>query len=278
MTRLSVVLSLGLAFPVFAQEPTSSTGKLALTVVTKGLEKLATLDPVKSANAYQSELDKVRRKLEALKAAEPGFDVSAHEKRLAGYEQVLAQGKADKAAAKDARAREVADKKEQADAEAAARLAEREAKAAEQVERHQAARDAVVAEKAEKGQAMREAAAADKAAAEQREAEALARVRLKPALRSDAALEALFKKALEAEGWGEQILAVNLLDTDWHITKHPVTGAVLHRYQTAAMKTKNKAGKCLAYEFTMQQDFDGTKFQAVGRRSGHNATFMLCDK
>lgn len=277
MTRLALVVSVSLAVTALAQEPTTSAGKQALTGVTKGLEKLATLDPVKSTNAYQSELDKVRRKLDALKKAEPGLDVAAYEKSLAGYEQVLAQGKADKESARDARAQAVLDQKEKQQAEANARLAVREAEGAAQVERQKAAREAEAAGNEANAKAAAEKAEAEKAAAERSAAEAMAKVKLKPAVRRDAPLEALFKKAFEAEGWNEQVLAINLLDTDWHVTRHQVTGVVQYRYQTAAMKTKNKAGKCLAYEFTMQQDFDGQKFQETGRRSGHNATFMLCE-
>lgn len=70
---------------------------------------------------------------------------------------------------------------------------------------------------------------------------------------------------------------MNLLDTDWHIEKNKLTGAIICRYQSAAIKAKNKAGQCIAYQMSMKQDWDGSGYSATARRYGHNAQMMNCD-
>lgn len=262
MMKLVVVAALALSLSALAQEPSNASAKQAFAALNKSLDKLKTLDPVKSGNAYKAELAKAQKKLEAIKEKEPGFDVSALEQALKAFEATLAQGQEEKAAAKDARAREVAAKQA---ADEAARDAALEARAAKGAEvtgpRREPEADAAPAPPK----------------AEPTPGAPTPKVKLAAAVRKDASVEALFRTAFAAEGWNEEILQVNLLDTDWHVEKNKVTGAIVCRYQSAAIKAKNKAGKCIAYELSMKQDWNGSGFSATPRRYGHNAQDMACD-
>lgn len=386
---LAVVITVSLSLPAWAEaEPTNSSAKQAYGALTKSLEKLKTLDPVKSENAFKTEIGKAQKKLEAIKEKEPGFDLSAQAQQIKEFEEVLAKGQADKVATKDARAKEVADKQARDAAEREAREAAKEAKYAANAEagkvtnemealfvpptesRYSEVADPAAELKARatafdvflatnpaervkqaiellryieprfiseektgydkrladvsrgitapvdnnhatvsfhllreyelfwnalektlpddatvrtNAELTRKALSAmpslealkGKAAAYQKES--LAKVRLTPAVRKDATMEGLFRKAFAAEGWNEEILVVNLLDTDWHIEKNKLTGAILLRYQSAAIKAKNKAGKCIAYVMSMKQDWDGSGYSATPRRYGHNGQFMACE-
>ncbi|MFY7990158.1 MAG: hypothetical protein ACOVO3_05455 [Fluviicola sp.] len=105
----------------------------------------------------------------------------------------------------------------------------------------------------------------------------LAKVKVPAAVRIDAATETLFRNAFNATGWNEPIYKINLLDTDWHIERNNLTGAIIGRYQTAAITTKNANGDCVLYTFSIIQDYNGSAYQSKARRYGHNVSFISCE-
>ncbi len=92
---------------------------------------------------------------------------------------------------------------------------------------------------------------------------------------SDAALEkemiAAFKgsQTYQDRIKGE-VLRINIIDSDWMIRRHAISGAILHRYIRAAIVVKNSDGSCTLWNLvTFQQDyisdaFQKTKFDGVG--------------
>lgn len=102
------------------------------------------------------------------------------------------------------------------------------------------------------------------------------RIFMPAAVTTDAALEADFRKVFEAQGWNETILKINLLTTEWNIIRHPVSGAITGREQSAAIATKNKNGDCLLYTFYIVQDYDGSRY-LTSRRSAHSTQWILCE-
>ena len=66
------------------------------------------------------------------------------------------------------------------------------------------------------------------------------------------------------------VLRVVIIDPDWMIRRHEVTGVILHRYIRAAIAVKNSDGTCTLWPLvTFQQDYVGdayqkTKFDGVG--------------
>jgi hypothetical protein len=105
----------------------------------------------------------------------------------------------------------------------------------------------------------------------------LSSVKIPDAVRKDLNTENIFKKAFIAEGWNETISVIHLRDSDWKIVKHPNTGVILGRSQTASIATKNQSGECILYLFTIIQDYTGSGYQSNARRSSHNAVPMSCE-
>lgn len=59
-----------------------------------------------------------------------------------------------------------------------------------------------------------------------------------------------------------EILRVVIIDPDWMIRRHELTGVILHRYIRAAIAVKNSDGTCTVWQLvTFQQDYVGNKFQ-----------------
>lgn len=101
-------------------------------------------------------------------------------------------------------------------------------------------------------------------------------VKMPPALTTNAAMDKEFKKAFEGTGWGETILKVNLLDTDWHIERNELTGVILSRYQSAAIAAKQANGRCMLYTFTIKQEYNGSGYGS-SRRDSHNSNEIACE-
>lgn len=80
----------------------------------------------------------------------------------------------------------------------------------------------------------------------------------------DKALEAEMTKVLKASGnaaWAGEILRVVIIDRDWFIERHKISGAILFRYIRAAVAVKAKDGKCWLYDLvTFKQQYIGDKF------------------
>lgn len=67
-----------------------------------------------------------------------------------------------------------------------------------------------------------------------------------------------------------EVLRVVIIDPDWTIRRHEISGAILHRYIRAGIAVKNADGSCTLWQLvTFQQDYVGgafqkTKFDGVG--------------
>jgi hypothetical protein len=90
--------------------------------------------------------------------------------------------------------------------------------------------------------------------------------------RNDAAMSGAMLKAMQAsssEAWKDQIMRIVILDPDWFIERHPISGAILFRYIRAEVAVKGRDGKCSFYQLcTFKQDYVGGKFGAT-RYDGH---------
>ena len=84
---------------------------------------------------------------------------------------------------------------------------------------------------------------------------------------SDKALEAEMISALKASQTYKDrmqgtIVKFVIVDPEWYIRRHELTGAILHRYIRGAAAIKNSSGKCTVWPLiTFQQDYVGNKFQ-----------------
>jgi hypothetical protein len=83
----------------------------------------------------------------------------------------------------------------------------------------------------------------------------------------DPALTAAMLKAMQSSSstaWKDQILRVVIVDPDWFIERHPISGAILFRYIRAEVAVKAGDGKCSFYRLcTFKQDYIGGKFAAT---------------
>lgn len=95
----------------------------------------------------------------------------------------------------------------------------------------------------------------------------------------NAALEAEFKEAFLAEGWGETIIKINIQTREWSVIRNSLTGAILYRTQSAAIVAKQKTGNCIMYDFAIKQQYTGSGYSSVSSRSSHGilADEFLCE-
>ena len=93
------------------------------------------------------------------------------------------------------------------------------------------------------------------------------------------AVEAEFREAFAAEGWGETIVKIHILSRDWSVLRNNLTGVILGRIQTAAICAKKKSGECILYEFTIRQDHTGGGYSGTSRRHSHGVieAEFLCE-
>ena len=112
-----------------------------------------------------------------------------------------------------------------------------------------------------------------------RKAERLKNTFMPKPLVVNAALEAEFKEAFMAEGWGETIVKINILSREWNIVRNSLTGAIICRTQTAAIVAKQKSGNCIMYDYTIKQQYTGSGYSGVSSRYAHGvlAAEFLCE-
>lgn len=86
-------------------------------------------------------------------------------------------------------------------------------------------------------------------------------------MKSDASLEKQFLAALKkSNDWGSdrfnaaEILKIAIVDADWHIRRHEISGAILNHYIRAAIAIKAKDGSCAYYQMTFMEEYIGNKF------------------
>lgn len=89
-------------------------------------------------------------------------------------------------------------------------------------------------------------------------------------LKSDPSLEVKMKAAiLKSNDWAigrwdaAEIIQMSIIDADWYIRRHEITGAILHRYIRAAVAVKTRDSKCAYYLATFQEDYIGGTYQPL---------------
>jgi hypothetical protein len=107
--------------------------------------------------------------------------------------------------------------------------------------------------------------------------------RLPKAERNDATMEKQMIAAVKSSNaWTNKrldatdIIKVNIYDADWHIRRHQISGAILHRYIRAAMAVKTQSGECAYYIITFQEDYVGGKFQPMKYDGAGDKVMMDC--
>lgn len=113
---------------------------------------------------------------------------------------------------------------------------------------------------------------------------ALKNTRLPQAKMKDKSLESTMRTALlNSNDWkngrlkGRELLQLVIVDSEWHIRRHEITGAILHRYIRAAITTKDAGGKCWMYPLvTFQQDYSSGNWQAVKYDGAGDANAIEC--
>ena len=108
--------------------------------------------------------------------------------------------------------------------------------------------------------------------------------RLPKAERNDPAMEKQMIAAVKSSNaWSNKrldatdILRVNIYNADWHIRRHEISGAILHRYIRAAMAVKTQSGQCAYYIITFQEDYVGGKFQPMKYDGAGDKIMMECE-
>jgi len=108
--------------------------------------------------------------------------------------------------------------------------------------------------------------------------------RLPKAERTDAAMERQMIAAVKGSNdWANKrldatdVLRVNIHDADWHIRRHQISGAILHRYIRAAMAVRTQSGSCAYYIITFQEDYVGGKFQPMKYDGAGDKVMMECE-
>lgn len=83
----------------------------------------------------------------------------------------------------------------------------------------------------------------------------------------DPKLETAMYKALKnsqvKEARDGEVLQIVIMDPDWHIERHKISGAVLGRHIRAMTAIQETNGPCWMWRFTFRQDFIGNEFQPV---------------
>jgi hypothetical protein len=108
---------------------------------------------------------------------------------------------------------------------------------------------------------------------------------LPKALKKDPVLEGQMLAAIKrSNDWASgrfdatEILRLVIIDEDWTIRRHELTGAILHRYIRAAIAVKTKDGNCAYYNLvTFQEDYIGGKFQPLKYDGAGDKVMMSCE-
>lgn len=89
-------------------------------------------------------------------------------------------------------------------------------------------------------------------------------VALSKSKRNDPALQKEMKSLLissKNEAWRGEILTIVIIDKDWFIERHKITGAILYRYIRAEVVVKN-GDDCWLYNLvTFKQDYIDTNYE-----------------
>ncbi len=76
----------------------------------------------------------------------------------------------------------------------------------------------------------------------------------------------------------QEVLRLVIVDSDWMVRRHAVSGAILHRYIRAAAAVKDHEGQCWVYpQITFQEDYAGGKFQPLKYDGAGDRFEILCE-
>jgi hypothetical protein len=73
-----------------------------------------------------------------------------------------------------------------------------------------------------------------------------------------------------------EVLKLVIIDNDWYIRRHEISGAILHRYIRAAIAVKTKSGQCAYNLVTFQEDYVSGKFQPLRYDGAGDKVMMDC--
>jgi hypothetical protein len=105
-----------------------------------------------------------------------------------------------------------------------------------------------------------------------------------PARMSDPGLEEEMIAAFEASQTYRdrvkgEVKRLVIIDPDWTIRRHEISGAILHRYIRAAIAVQNADGSCTLWNLvTFQQDFVGDAFQQTRFDGVGDPVAIPCEK
>jgi hypothetical protein len=89
-------------------------------------------------------------------------------------------------------------------------------------------------------------------------------VTMSPAKMNDKALEGALLGAMKAspnQAWKDQILRIVIVDPEWFIERHPISGVILFRYLRAEVAVKSGDGSCSFYKLcTFKQNWQGGRY------------------
>lgn len=92
-------------------------------------------------------------------------------------------------------------------------------------------------------------------------------VAMPKAKRTDKEMQAGMLATLKASGnktWAGKILRIVIIDKDWFLRRHKISGAILNRYIRACVAVKDPAGQCWMYKLvTFKEDYISDKFQKM---------------
>lgn len=83
----------------------------------------------------------------------------------------------------------------------------------------------------------------------------LGQVGMPKAVQSNPKLEAEMMAAMSE--WKEKPLKANIIDKDWEIHRHPISGAIEYRTIRAALGMKTPSGTCRVFILSFKQDYSG---------------------
>jgi hypothetical protein len=104
-------------------------------------------------------------------------------------------------------------------------------------------------------------------------------------LKSDKTLElsmiAAFKNSNDwKSGWlnATEVLRINIVDADWYVRRHEISGAILHRYIRAAIAVKCRDGSCACYKLvTFQEDYEAGKYLPLKYDGAGELMPIICE-
>lgn len=102
---------------------------------------------------------------------------------------------------------------------------------------------------------------------------------LRPSRMDDPALAESMVQALADAGWREEVRALSVVDPDWSVKRHPVSGAITERV-IAAEAVTHLSGKsyCRLFSLSFAQPHDGAAYTRTRLHGTGHSWVVDCDK